>query len=224
MMSCYWLAPAIGRKPDGLSALGLAAVIIALVDPQQVSSIGFILSFTILTGLLLFVKPLQFLPARWLNADPLLAMPEPRWKRGLRQLAWYCWDLVLISFVAFCMSGPIISYFFGTVSPIPIIGDIVIVPLTFCVVACGFASIVLGSFIEPLSYVFNELATLCVKGMLDMVDLMYVVPYAYAEEVYLPLPMMLAYYAFMLWFSTKLPKLLAPKPIEQTGPITRLEF
>jgi competence protein ComEC len=83
MALLFVAAPLIGRRPDAGSAWAAAALLIVGLAPFQIQDRGFLLSFTLVGGLLL-LAPLtaRSLPA-FLKPDPFQA-PElvPAWKRA----------------------------------------------------------------------------------------------------------------------------------------------
>jgi competence protein ComEC len=60
IMACLFVAATlVGRRSDGSTALAAAALLIVTLDPFQVLDRGFILSFCLAGGLLLFAPLLQ---------------------------------------------------------------------------------------------------------------------------------------------------------------------
>ena len=76
MAILVWVGPGFGRKPDALSSLALAAFILLGFDPDQVVAPGFVLSFVIVTGLVLYCPPLYEWGMVWCRPDPFL-VPKP---------------------------------------------------------------------------------------------------------------------------------------------------
>lgn len=56
MILVFMLADVLGRTSDGANTLGLAVVILIIINPYYISNSGFIMSFLAMTGII-FVKP-----------------------------------------------------------------------------------------------------------------------------------------------------------------------
>lgn len=60
------VAYAVGRKPDPLATLAAAAMIVLMINPLQLFSAGFTLSFAAMTGILLLYAPIRRKAEAWL--------------------------------------------------------------------------------------------------------------------------------------------------------------
>ena len=73
MCSVAFIVSLCGERYDGLSALGIAATLILICEPAELYCAGFILSFTVVAGILLLSRPLSALlkkrlPAKFANS------------------------------------------------------------------------------------------------------------------------------------------------------------
>jgi competence protein ComEC len=87
-------------------------------------------------------------------------VPE-HWLKG----GWirnYGVSLAITSFAASLASMPMTAYYFGRFSPIALIGNLAVVPLTFLIVLSGW----LSNLIPPASAVFNHAAVAFINAML----------------------------------------------------------
>jgi len=125
MALVYLIARVIERRVNMLNSLGLAALIILLIDPRQLFDVGFQLSFgAVLSILLLYPK-----------ANALVSsLPLKGWAG--RGLLW-CLRLSALSLVASLGTLPLTATYFEKVSVIGLLANIFVVP------AAG-ASVVLG--------------------------------------------------------------------------------
>jgi competence protein ComEC len=125
MALVYLVSRLIERRVNTLNSLGLAGLIILLIDPRQLFDVGFQLSFgAVLSILLLYPKA-----NRLLSGLPLKGWPG-------RGLLW-CLRLSALSLVASLGTLPLAASYFEKVSIIGLLANIVVVP------AAG-ASVVLG--------------------------------------------------------------------------------
>ena len=67
MTACLMLSLLVAKQYDSLSALGFAAIIILLIRPLDLFSLGFKLSFCAVLGIILMAKPLTRLFAKFLG-------------------------------------------------------------------------------------------------------------------------------------------------------------
>ena len=156
MAIIYWSAPFLGRRSDIYSALAASAILILAVAPCDLLRLGFILSFVVVLGLVLFYpvfeRPLQ----RLFAPDPLRLQPEPRCVPFLRSLWRHLSLLIATSSAAWLVSAPLTAYYFQTFSLIALAGNLVAMPVASLMIVTGGLSLVLGSCIGFLADVFNH--------------------------------------------------------------------
>lgn len=157
MALAYWSALPLRRRPDAPSALALAALIVLVHDPRQLATPGFLFSFVLVAGLLVFFKPLHARLTRPLRARRAyeLPAPPPRLRRELELAAYGLAALVSVSIIAWFMAAPLSGYFFGNLSLISLPANLLVVPLVFLIVVTGCLSLVTGSVIPVIGVVFN---------------------------------------------------------------------
>jgi ComEC/Rec2-related protein len=177
MAAVYFLAPLFRRKPDVPNAVAFAAILLLWFNPADILSAGFIFSFCVVSFL---VMVFSILPRNIISGGNGL----------LRPVRAYGNSLVITSMTAFIASVPLAALFFGSFSPVSLVGNLIVVPLTFCIVLCGWLSIVL-----PIaSEVFNHAAVVFVNGLLSAVSTFAEWPGAYW---YVPPPSLLA---ILFWY------------------------
>ena len=153
MALLYYGAPLFGRRPDPISALAGAASLILAIAPSQIADPGFALSF-ICTGGILLMTPRFAALFEPLNAK-LCPAPrrasEPRWLLALKWLE----ASFSVSLAAWLASVPVTAAIFGQLTPIALLANLAIVPMSSLIVASAASS--LGfSIISPwISEVFN---------------------------------------------------------------------
>lgn len=148
MAAVFLLAPLFRRQPDIPSSVSFAAIILLLFQPLQLLSAGFVFSFAVV---MMIVMVFSVVPDRLLAGG---------WVKG------YGLSLAITSVAASLASFPLAALYFGTVSPIALIGNLLVVPLTFCIVVCGWLS-----FLIPVaSTVFNHAAVVFAKLLMGSVS------------------------------------------------------
>jgi competence protein ComEC len=195
MALIYWLAPLVGRRSDAVSALSCAAVLIVVVAPGQLLARGFILSFVVVTGLLLlypgFVRPLL----RRLAPDPFRLQPERKWVGAARGCARRAAELCAASAAAWLASAPLSAYFFHVFSPVALVGNLLVIPLAFMIVLGGCLSVLFGGCVPLLAEVFNHANHVLISVLVTGVGAMARVPGGHIEVARPSLLWVVAWYA-----------------------------
>lgn len=167
VMVAFLLASGACRLPgNGLAALAAAALCTLLVDPMQLFSTGFQMSYSVVLALLLLGEPLA---DRWLARwQPFTLIPRPEWRWWHKAFSWLgrnvigaaagCWA----AFVGSTASG---IGFFGIFPLASLPANLVILPLSTCAIWSGLAAIAAGLFgLLPLSAAYNSAAALIILG------------------------------------------------------------
>jgi competence protein ComEC len=144
MAGVFVLAPLFRCRPDIPSSVAFAAILLLLFQPLELMSAGFVLSFTVVVFIVMvFSKvPKALVQGGWLKS--------------------YAVSLVVTSAAASLASLPLAALYFGTFSPIALLGNLLVVPITFFIVLSGWLSILL-----PIaSATFNHAAVVFINGLL----------------------------------------------------------
>lgn len=170
MITLFLFAQLIGRRSDTLNVLALAALAIAAVNPMDVMTAGYQLSFLAVLCILLFTGPaasfLRALPqrARYMLSpggkaisfagyrrvfETHLAMSP--WPRRAAAAVWNATALALATSVAAWLGTfPIIMFHFGTFSVWTAAANLVMAPMIYIWLLAGFlllvASLVQSAF------------------------------------------------------------------------------
>ncbi len=105
-------AKIFGRKGDGLTCLGCSAFVILLCSPRQIFSIGFLMSFGAVGGILLYNRSLTAI------LSERIKVPVFR----------YFWNLVCVTVSANVFLLPLTISIFGSVSPYSVLSNLVVIP------------------------------------------------------------------------------------------------
>jgi len=126
MLTVYFVYVLLQRKPDLLHSLSLSAMIILVVDTQQLFDVGFQLSFLAVLGIF------------WLN-QPLLKY-FPRQNGYFKKLI--C-NTITISLSAQLATLPLVLYYFHQFSLVSVPANILIVPFSEILIVFSFLMTVL---------------------------------------------------------------------------------
>ena len=156
MATFFLLAYTIGRISQPLNTLGLAGLVILLLDPLSLFDVGFQLSFAAVGGILLFYGRIyRFLDDR---LSILLRFTLPR---SIVQL-------LLLSFTAQLGTLPLTTLYFGEFSLLSLPLNVLVVPLItvgFGAAGCGY----LLSWIPELASWYGASSWLAIGWVVDLV-------------------------------------------------------
>jgi competence protein ComEC len=127
MAGVLLMAGLVQERPNPTNALGVSAVIMMLADPRQLFDVGFQLSYAAVLAILLFY------PALSRVADRIAG------KGRLRFLRWPLL-LVAVSLAATAGTLPLTAYWFGRVSVIGLLANVMVVPAAGVSVVLGVAA------------------------------------------------------------------------------------
>ena len=120
------------RRSDMLNNLGAAALLLLIIDSNQLFSIGFQLSFTVVACIALLHRPILGLMRPLTDPDEF--MPEVLLGRGQRAaLALRRWlaGTLSISTAAWIGSLPLCIHHFNLVTPVALLANLVLIPIAF---------------------------------------------------------------------------------------------
>lgn len=121
------------RETDGLNSLFLAAFLILLMDPFNIRDVGFQLSFVSV----LFI--IVFLPV-WRTRCPDISWPVI--DQGFHWLS----QSLLISVTAWIGVAGLIAYYFDIITPVTVLSNLVVVPLSTALVVLGVGLMFFGAW------------------------------------------------------------------------------
>jgi competence protein ComEC len=150
-MAAFWLSAGMfGRKTDSLTAWSMAAVAIYTFSPASIFDAGCSLSFTVMLGLLLWIKwATQFkspVASRFTVANWIL-------------------NALGISFATWIAGTPVVASLFGKISISGIISNVFVVPLAGMSVVLGATGIFSSLLSTHLCVFFNNLSAFCTIAM-----------------------------------------------------------
>ncbi len=110
-------------------------------------------------SLALFIPVLDAIRTKWLRYDPLV--PEelrPRWQRLARPPLDYVSTGLTTSLAAWLGSIPLVAYYFHLFTPVSLVANLIVVPLSSAALACTMGSIFVGAWIPLAAELFNHSA------------------------------------------------------------------
>ncbi|MBA3882474.1 MAG: ComEC/Rec2 family competence protein [Chthoniobacterales bacterium] len=147
----------VDRRVLAGNSLAAAAVIILAFDTNQLFSIGFQLSFAVVSAIVVFAEPLFVFLQNIVAPDPFL----PRSLLGpVRRFSLHAWRAVArgasVSLSAWVGSLLLILPYFYLVAPVSLFANLVVVPIAFFVLAVGLMSLIVAPVASWLTIIFNN--------------------------------------------------------------------
>jgi len=150
---------ALRRPTELLNSLAGAALLILLIEPEQLFQASFQLSFAVVAAIAVILADARepepwpaYLMNRLLGYDTLLPMElRPKWKKALEIPIGFVLGSLAISGASWIGSTPLTAYYFNMVTPISLIANLVAVPLSSFSLAATLGSLLL----PPLGPIFN---------------------------------------------------------------------
>lgn len=168
LMIAFLSGSRLFRLPaNSLAALAASALLTLSLDPQQLFSTGFQMSYAVVTALVVMSAPMA---ERWQAAwRPWRDLPEANWGHAHHSTVWVGREIIAAwsaTWVALLASAPSSIGYFGLFSPGALLANLLIIPLSSLAIIAGFASLVGGLCgLTGISLLFNHSAILIIRIM-----------------------------------------------------------
>jgi ComEC/Rec2-related protein len=199
MMTVVIAGYALARPRNLLNSLAASGLIILIWDPRQLFQASFQLSFFVVLSIALMMPPFQKLSQRLLRPDPFL--PEElrsRWQRVWHKTILWLATSFVTSLAAWLGSLPLIALYFHLVTPVSLLANLVVVPLSSLSLMCNLGSLMCGAWCPWLTELFNHSAWFWMHSIVRLSNWFVRLPGAY---FYVPSPPawgFVVYYSLLL--------------------------
>lgn len=168
MVAAFRISRAFRLPGNQLAALAVAAVATLLLDPLQLFSTGFQMSYTVVIALVTMGRPLS---DKWMAAwKPFALLPRVNWRRHHRLIDWggrHALGTLAGCWTAFLASTPSGIGYFQLFSPGSLPANLVVIPMSTGVIYAGFVSLLAGLVgLTPVSAACNLVAA----QLMDVMD------------------------------------------------------
>lgn len=219
LILCF--APCVLRRADAPSALFATAAGVLLIEPGWIANVGALLSFGVMGGILLWMPPLAYFANRLMRSlprrTPLGVLPQaPPWHlRARRGFA----ALLGLAVSAWMASLPLCLFFFGRVSLVGLVLNLVVPTITLAIVWCACVSALAGFVFPVVSVFLNRVSAFLLAAINWVSDLFLPLPWAVFETetrpgVTLTLLMELVFVVGGLWIRTVESRLRQGDPLD----------
>lgn len=171
MAAIFLIGMASGRQSIALNSLCAAAFVILLQSTNELFNPGFQLSFTVVAAILLVAGLLQERIRRRLEPDPFIPVPLwTKWQKKRHELAGHTAGLLAVSLAAWIGSLPLTVFYFHMVSLSALAANLLVVPLSFLIMATAVLSLASGLASAALAAVFNNANLAFIKFLLHIIQ------------------------------------------------------
>lgn len=176
----------IERPAAIYNSLAAAAVLILAWDTNQLFLPGFQFSFVLVFTIVWLAGRISRRIEPLGRPDPFLPQPLWSWRQrltasGVKVLA----AAFGVTLAAWLGSLLFMAGYFHIVSPSALLANLIAVPIAFCVLALGLATVLAAPLAEPLAVLFSNANWLCAKALLGSVKLFALLP---GGHLYVELP------------------------------------
>lgn len=193
MQALLWLSLCVGKEYDPPTALAAAALVVLVQNPMAVTSVSFQLSFGSIGGIFLFGSRLQRYFLRVLGGGKGNSMRS----RAARFFA----ASLAISLSANSLIQPLVAYYFGTVSLVGVLANLLIlwsIPIAFGGILC---IALVGAVWPGGAWLLGKVAALPIRYILTISETLAELPFAAVYTSHWPIALWLAVcYVLLLVF------------------------
>lgn len=160
------------RPTDLINSLCAAALVILVWDPQQLFGASFQLSFFVVLSIALLLPRIEAIRDRFLRHDPMLP-PDlvPKWQRWSYTPVRWLTNALGISLAAWLGAMPLTIYYFHLFTPVTLLANVVIVPLSNIALGCNMGSLVCGHWIPPITELLNQVAVMTMQRIVTLSEI-----------------------------------------------------
>ena len=185
MASVILIGTTFERKPDVYNSLSVAAIIILLLDSNALFDVGFQLSFAAVLSIVyiypILKKLIDLIPERFEEIKSID----------------YVLSLFAVSLSAQIGTLPFTAYYFGRVSFVSLLANLIVVPLSGLNVMLGVATIGISLISPFIASLYAALNGIAIDFLLGFVTVAGNAPYAYAETPHVQFLQVLLYYGII---------------------------
>ena len=188
MAVIFLLSFLIERETEPLNSLALAAMIILAMNPLDLFDVGFQLSFISVFFIVQFTPALfRWILRRWPDSDTIIS-----------KVRLFIFQSLAVSLVACLGVAGLIAYYFHIVTPITVLANLLIIPLTSLNTALGLGLIGVGLIFPSMVGIFTSCIDLTLNLMIAVVYGLSRVPGAYFMLPDMTVVQVIFYYGVIL--------------------------
>ena len=188
MMGIFLSGRLLQRQTDILNVISTAALIILIINPEELFQASFQLSFGAILSIVYLYQRLKIIFDNWSLFNKL-----NQYKAGE-----YLGTLFLVSLAAQLGTLPIVVYYFNRIPIISFILNLLVIPLVGVVIALGFATLFFSLFSTTIAQLYANTNTICLEFLIRVVEKFGQFRFAAIEISKIDLIIIVVYY-FLIW-------------------------
>ena len=161
MSSLLVIAPQMNRKSYVPASLAFVAIAMSFQNPLVLWDLSFQLSFFAVLGLVLFTEPLE----RWFNNFMSAILPGALAKPLINFLN----EPIVVSIAALIMTLPLIILYFGRLSLVSLLVNLLIVPVQALLLLCGGLALIIALVSPEFAQLFFWLDYILLRWTISVV-------------------------------------------------------
>jgi competence protein ComEC len=192
MAGVFLFSRLIERKPDSYNILGVSAIIILLIDPQQLFDAGFQLSFAAILSLIIIYPVLM---RKFAVGKLFMSMDTDKWYNKTVK-----WIIILLLGTAAAQLGtlPLTALMFKKISVVSFFTNLIAIPISNIALALGFIIVAVSSFSLWLASVFAGAAKVILYFLLLFINYFAKLDFSYIEIFGFNFLLIICSYSFLL--------------------------
>jgi competence protein ComEC len=200
VMATVWLIGwMLVRPADLLNDLAAAALVLLLWNPEQLFDGGFLLSFQVVTAMVVLTPLIQSRLLPLVSPDPLRPRKlTPRWQLRIERPVKRIVQLLSCSLAAWIGLVPLLAFYFHLFTPISVIANLLVIPLLTGVIALGLTATLASAIWPWLTATFNNAALVLLAVMTRGVEWLGKVPGGHQFVQTPPLWLIVGYYVLAI--------------------------
>jgi len=177
MSAIFLIGMVSWRQPIALNSLCAAAFVILAQSTNELFNPGFQLSFTVVAAILLIAGPIQERIRRRLEPDPFIPVSLwTSWQKKRHEAAGNASSLLAVSLAAWIGSLPLTVFYFHMVSVSALAANLLVVPLSFLIMATAVLALTGGVASAALAAVFNNANLVFTKFLVFVIQVAAALP------------------------------------------------
>jgi len=188
MMGILLIGRLIQRQTDIFNVISTAALIILIINPQELFQASFQLSFAAILSIVYLYQSLKTIFEKW---SPFVKLTQ-------NKIGEYAGTLFLVSVAAQLGTLPIVAFYFGRIPLIAFVLNLVVIPVVGIVIALGFATLACSLISLPLAQFYTNTNTVFLEYLIRVIEIVSKIKFSTIEIGRIGLITILAYY-FLLW-------------------------
>lgn len=182
------------RRHQILNSLALSCLLILIFKPQQLFNAGFQLSFLSILSIIVLVPLIE----KWFKYNIILLSKRDGSYLRFKKISRYILGLLIVSFGAWLGIIPVVGYYFKIITPVAIVANLFVIPLSFLVLTVGFLTLLAGLISAVVAQILANTNILSISLLIKGSSLLSRIPLGSANTNIFSFPAIFIYYFVLI--------------------------